>query len=78
VPSGSDREMLGYVDEPVFVRDAYRSEITLMCPVSDVEVTTVNPTWTHTSVPPFFEFDCAACGEHHVIHLGRSKPRDEQ
>jgi hypothetical protein len=66
------------MDEPVFVPNAYRSEITLICPVRNVEVTTVNPNWTHTSVPLFFEFDCAACGEHHVIHLGRSTPSEEQ
>ena len=62
----------------MFVPDSYRSEITLQCPVLDVEVTTVNPTWDQTSVPPSFEFDCPACGEHHVIHLGQSKPHKER
>jgi len=66
------REKLDRVDDSTFVLwDSYCSEVTLMCPVADVEVTTVNPTYDWKSVPPFFEFDCAACGEHHVMHLRR-------
>ena len=64
-------------DAPFYLPDSYRSEVTLMCPVADVEVTTVNPKYDWTSVPPFFEFDCSACGEHHVMHLQRSKPHKE-
>src|SRR5580693_8664060 len=29
------------------------------------------------SVPAFFEFDCAACGEHHAVNLKRPKRQTE-
>jgi hypothetical protein len=63
-------------DSPDFVFTA-RQEVAVMCPVAGVEVTTVNPTWNSTSIPSFFEFDCAACGEHHVIHLRRPNRHNE-
>ena len=67
--------MLGCVDDSPFVlRDSYRSEVTLMCPVAKGEVTTLNPKYDWKSVPPFFQFDCSACGEHDVVHLHRPKP----
>jgi hypothetical protein len=73
-----DREKLVCTDDSPFLADSYRSEVTLMCRVADVELTTVNPKCDCTSVPSFFELDGAACGEHHVTDLGRSKRHDER
>ena len=59
-------------DSPDFVFPT-RKEVDLSrVPWPVWRLTTVNPTWHWTSVPPFFEFDCAACGEHQG--QGRRRP----
>jgi hypothetical protein len=56
-------------DSRIVLSDSYGSEVRVVCPVPEAELTTVNPTYNWKSFPPFLELHCANCGKHHVMHL---------